>query len=130
MVELQQATRASWEDRFKDEYPEFLNANLWQREVIETRINAQDGFLFLIGLFVVLLLENMWSFDPSAFSSETKLDAFLALLVFGASCGVFAIFSMTMVRLKLQRLMVRDIAALRVQQVDLNEMRKSRCQVT
>ncbi|CAN0379791.1 unnamed protein product [Ectocarpus fasciculatus] len=59
----------------------------------------------------------MWSFDPSTFSSETKLDVFLALLVVGASCGAFAIFSMTMVRLKLQRLMVRDISALKVQQV-------------
>ncbi|CAM9291779.1 unnamed protein product, partial [Ectocarpus sp. 13 AM-2016] len=117
VTDLQQAARASWEDRFKDEHPEFLNANLWQREAIETRINAQDGFLFLIGLFVVLMLENMWSFDPSTFTSETRLDAFLALLVFGASCCVFAILSMTMVRLKLQRLMVRDIAALKVQQV-------------
>ncbi|CAB1107292.1 unnamed protein product [Ectocarpus sp. CCAP 1310/34] len=117
VADLQQAARASWEDRFKDQHPEFLNANLWQREAIETRINAQDGFLVLIGLFVVLMLENMWSFDPSTFTSEMRLDAFLALLVFGASCGVFAIFSMTMVRLKLQRLMVRDIAALKVQQV-------------
>ncbi|CAM9742027.1 unnamed protein product [Scytosiphon promiscuus] len=111
-----QLARASWEEIHKDETL-FLDANRWQREAMETRVEAQDGFLVLIGLFVVLLLENLWAFESLTFASEAAEDAFLVLLVCGAACGVFAIFSMTMIRLKLQRLMVRDVASLKAQQV-------------
>lgn len=100
-----------------DTHAGFLDANSWQRETIKTRVDSQDGFLVLIGLFVVLVLENLWSFDPKSFASETALNVFLVTLVCGAACGVFAIFSMTMIRLKLQRLLVRDIASLKSQQV-------------
>ena len=112
-----QPARLSWQDKIREEHPEFLEANSWQREAVETRVDSQDGFLVLIGLFAVLVLENLWSLDPDTFGSKTAFDAFLVVLVCGAACGVFAIFSMTMIRLKLQRLMVRDIAALNVQQV-------------
>lgn len=122
MEHRQPPARASWEETNQEQNEEFIKANLWQREVMEIRINSQDGFLVLIGLFVVLVLENLWSLEPDAFASEATLQVFLVLLVCAAACGVFAIFSMTMIRLKLQRLMVRDIAALRVQQVHLKEI--------
>lgn len=113
MEEQWQPARASWEERFQAQNEEFIKANLWQREAMEIRVNSQDGFLVLIGLFVVLVLENLWSLDPDEFASKEKLEVFLILLVCAAAGGVFAIFSMTMIRLKLQRLMVRDIAALK-----------------
>lgn len=113
MEEQWQPARASWEERFQAQNEEFIKANLWQREAMEIRVNSQDGFLVLIGLFVVLVLENLWSLDPDEFASTEKLEVFLILLVCAAAGGVFAIFSMTMIRLKLQRLMVRDIAALK-----------------
>eukprot|EP00752_Nemacystus_decipiens_P014989 g13346.t1 len=117
MGHRQAPERASWEEKFHEHHEEFIKANLWQREVMEIRVNSQDGFLVLIGLFVVLVLENLWSLEPDVFASEANLEVFLVLLVCAASSGVFSIFSMTMIRLKLQRLMVRDIAALRAQQV-------------
>lgn len=80
------------------------------------RATGQDGFLVLAGLFFVLLLENLWSFDPREFDSATASDGFLGVLILGAACGIFAIFAVTMVRLKLQRLLARDAACLNAQQ--------------
>ena len=116
----QQSARVSWQEQNKEARAEFLEANSWQRETIETKVDSQDGFLVLIGLFVVLVLENLWQFDADVFASSMRLEVFLALLVCGAACGVFAIFSMTMIRLKLQQLVARDIAALRSLQVCKN----------
>lgn len=110
--------RPSWRDPQDNErLKDFVGANRWQREAITTRVNAQNGFLVLIGLFVVLVLENLWSFDPDVFASDDASILFLLFLVLGSACGVFTIFSTTLVSLKLQRLIVRDIAALEVQQV-------------
>eukprot|EP00903_Cladosiphon_okamuranus_P016956 g15631.t1 len=117
MEHRQPPARVSWEERNQEHNEDFIKANLWQREVVELRVNSQDGFLVLIGLFVVLVLENLWSLETDTFTSEANLEVFLILLVCAAASGVFSIFSITMIRLKLQRLMVRDIASLRVQQV-------------
>lgn len=114
MPQQQHPARASWE-KIHTNQALFLEANSWQREAMTIRVDSQDGFLVLIGLFVVLLLENLWSFESLTFASQAAEDAFLALLVCGAACGVFAIFSMTMIKLKLQRLMVRDVASLKAQ---------------
>lgn len=113
----QQPARVSWEEKNRERRAEFLEANSWQRETIEAKVDSQDGFLVLIGLFVVLVLENLWQFDAETFASPGRLEAFLALLVFGAAFGVFAIFSMTLIRIKLQKLVVRDITALKSLQV-------------
>lgn len=89
----------------------------WQRETLSMRATGQDGFLVLAGLFFVLLVENLWSFDPREFDSATAGDGFLGVLILGAACGIFSIFAVTMVRLKLQRLLARDVACLNAQQV-------------
>lgn len=71
-----------------------------------------DGFVILVGLFLVLLVENLWSFDPTTFSSAAAGDLFLGLLVAGAAFGLFTIFSITVIKLKVQRLLARDILAM------------------
>lgn len=95
-----------------DRYKAFLHANKWQRENAQLRTSVLDGFLFLVGLFHLFLLEQLWSSDLTAFKTSRNGDVFLFLLVIGAGCGSFTIFSMTMVKIKVQRMLVRDNAAL------------------
>lgn len=95
----------------------FLEANAWQRESLQLRAQGYDGFLVLVGLFLVLLMENMWGFDPDAFKTTAASDAFLSFLVVGTASGIFTILTLTMISLKLQRLMARDVASLHVHQL-------------
>ena len=115
-------TAMSWEECFKQEHagsPEhmaFLHANTWQRDSISMRMGGYDGFHVLVGLFLVLLLEALFSFDPSGFESVWASNAFLATIVCGTACGVFTMVSTAMIKGKIQRLMIRDHATVNVQQ--------------
>lgn len=95
----------------------FLEANAWQRESLQLRAQGYDAFLVLVALFFVLLLENTWTFDPSSFKSAAAGEVFLGFLIIGTSAGIFTILTMTLINLKLQRLMARDVADLHVHQV-------------
>ncbi|CAM9984013.1 unnamed protein product [Choristocarpus tenellus] len=113
---------ACWEDEahgqacISVEYEAFLNANSWQREALGYRVDGYNGFLVLVTLLLVLILENLWSFDKQGFKSSEAADMFVIVLIVGAACGMFTVVTITMVTLKLQRLLARDISALRVQQ--------------
>lgn len=87
----------------------FLEQNKFQRECLQLGSEGYDGFIVVVGLFLVLLVENLWTFDPDSFSEEKLGDAFLILLVAGTACGLFSIFSVTYVKLKVQRLLTRDM---------------------
>lgn len=103
----------------------FLDANRWQRECLQLGSEGYDGFVVLVGLFLVLLVENLWTFDPSTFVSEISSDAFLTLLVTGTAFGLFTIFSITLIKLKVQRLLTRDIYALKIYQSPENAERRN-----
>lgn len=85
----------SWEENFKlrhagsPQHMAFLHANAWQRDSVGLRLAGYDGFLVVVGLFLVLLLEGLLSFDPNAFESTWAGDAFLVTLVFGTAFGGF-----------------------------------------
>lgn len=112
----------SWEEKFKlrhagsPQHMAFLHANAWQRDSVGLRLAGYDGFLVVVGLFLVLLLESLLSFEPNAFESTWAGDAFLITLVLGTVFGIFTTFSTVMIKGKLQRLIVRDLATLNVQQ--------------
>lgn len=101
----------------------FVNANKWQRDCLERGSEGYNGFVVLVGLFLVLLVENLWTFDPTAFSSSRTGEVFLALLIAGAGFGLFSIFSITGIKIKLQRLLARDILAIYIYQ---SRVRKER----
>lgn len=89
----------------------FITANKWQRQCLELGSEGYNSFIVIVSLFLVLLVENLWSFDPSFFSSAEMGDAVLALLIFGAGFGLFTMLSATAIKMKVQRLLARDIRA-------------------
>lgn len=108
----------SWAQRYQDQpghqeavlSAAFLRANGWQRQSMQLRAQGYDGLLVLVGLFLVLILENVWSFDRDSFESSLASDVFLALLLLAASSGLFTVFTITLINMKLQRLQARDEA--------------------
>lgn len=113
---------SSWQEWHQHKYSgdarqlAFLSAHAWQHESLQLRAVSNDGFLVMVGLFLVLILENIWSFDPGAFSSVALANGFVTALVLGAACGLFTLFSTAMVTAKLKRLLARDTCNLHVQQ--------------
>lgn len=89
-----------------------MELNECQRECLQLGSEGYDGFIVVVGLFLVLLVENLWTFDPDSFSEEKLGDVFLILLVAGTAFGLFTIFSVTYVKLKVQRLLTRDMYAI------------------
>ncbi|CAM9464783.1 unnamed protein product [Discosporangium mesarthrocarpum] len=100
------------------EHAAFLNANYWQREALTYRNSGFDGFLVLVALLLVLLIENLWVSEVSDFSSPMAADTVVVVLIIGVASGMFTLFSITLVTLKMRRLLCRDVAALHVQQRD------------
>lgn len=103
----------------------FFDANKWQRDTMKRGSEGYDGFVVFVGLFIVLLVESIWTFDPTVFSCVALSEAFLILLLVGAACGLFTIFSITVLRIKVQRLLARDSIAMHSYLSHVKEERRS-----